>query len=91
MLDGDGNPKPAWEVWQQKIAGLGDRTPRLALWLAKKEELLAHEGASYDLVMTAWFEPAKAQAIRARRPSARLLAGLTHTGFSTIPTGNASW
>jgi hypothetical protein len=56
-----------------------DRTSRLALWLAKKAELIAHEDASYDLVMTAWFEPQEATTIRARHPSARLLAGLTHT------------
>jgi hypothetical protein len=79
MLDNDGRPKPAWGVWQQEIAEAGDRSPRLALWLAKKDELLAHERAAYDLVMTAWFEPAEAEAIRTRRPSVRLLAGLTHT------------
>jgi hypothetical protein len=53
------------------------RTPRFALWLADMDELTGHPGAAYDLVMTAWFEPGEAAAIRARRPSARLLAGLT--------------
>jgi hypothetical protein len=66
-------------AWKAEIREIGDRAPRLVLWLAKKEELLAHEGPGYDVVMTAWFESAEAQAIRARRPSARLLAGLTHT------------
>ena len=32
------------------------RTPRLALWLAKKNELLQQDSADYDLIMTAWFE-----------------------------------
>ncbi|MBU0491868.1 MAG: putative glycoside hydrolase family 15 protein [Chloroflexi bacterium] len=53
-------------------------SPRLALWLAKKPELLARPDARYDLVMTAWFEPAEAQAIRSRHNST-LLAGLSHT------------
>ena len=55
------------------------RSPRLALWLAKKDELIAHETASFDLVMSGWFEAAEAQAILERRPEARLLAGLTLT------------
>ncbi len=67
---------PTVEGQSPEIPG---RSPRLALWLAKKGELVAHPSAGYDLVMTAWFEPAEAQAIRHRRPSAKLLAGLTHT------------
>lgn len=59
------------------------RSPRLALWLAKKSELIAHESASFDLVMSGWFEPAEAEAILARRPSAKLLAGLTLTWVSS--------
>jgi hypothetical protein len=55
------------------------RTPQLALWLAKKGELIAHQSASYDLVMSGWFEPAEAAAILQRRPSAKLLAGLSLT------------
>jgi hypothetical protein len=54
-------------------------TPRLALWLAKKPELMAHDQAPYELVMSGWFEPTEAQDIRAATPSAQLLAGLTHT------------
>ena len=55
------------------------RTPPLALWLAKKGELIEHESASFDLVMSGWFEPDEAVDILARRPSATLLAGLTLT------------
>jgi hypothetical protein len=55
------------------------RTPRLALWLANKDELIAHESATYDLVMAGLFEPAEADAIKSRNPSAKLLAGLSHT------------
>ncbi|MFL7792498.1 MAG: hypothetical protein AB8I69_10190, partial [Anaerolineae bacterium] len=40
------------------------RTPRMALWLAKKDELITRESAAYDLVMTSWFEPSEADAIR---------------------------
>jgi hypothetical protein len=56
-----------------------DRTPRLALWLAKKDELIGHESAGYDLVIASWFEPTEAGTIRPRRHSAKLLAGLSHT------------
>ena len=61
------------------------RTPRLALWLAKKDQLIAHESATYDLVMTSWFEPAEADAIKSRHPSAKLLAGLAHTWILDDP------
>jgi hypothetical protein len=61
------------------------RTPRLALWLAKKDELVAHESAAYDLVMTSWFEPSEADAIRSRHPSTKLLAGLAHTWILEDP------
>jgi len=36
------------------------RNARLGLWLAKKSELIEHESAAFDLVMTAWFEPGEA-------------------------------
>jgi len=55
------------------------RTPRLALWLAKKDELLASEDAVYDLVMTGWVEPQEAQTINERHPQTMLLGGLSHT------------
>ena len=54
-------------------------TPRLALWLAKKDDLLAHPEACYHLVMSGWFTPEEAATIRSHCPDARLLAGLTHT------------
>jgi hypothetical protein len=47
--------------------------------LAKKDELIAQEGARYDLVMTAWFEQAEVDAFKSRNPSTKLLAGLSHT------------
>lgn len=61
--------------------GIGsvDGTPRLALWLAKKDELIAHQDARYDLVMTGWFEQDEAEVIKSRDPSVKLLAGLSHT------------
>jgi hypothetical protein len=62
-----------------------ERSPRLALWLAKKHELIEHPTASYDLVMTAWFEPAEADSIRARHPTAKFLAGLTLTWIYDEP------
>lgn len=52
------------------------RSPRLGLWLAKKGELIEHEGAAFDIVMTAWFDPEEAADIRDRHPSVKLLAGL---------------
>jgi hypothetical protein len=54
-----------------------NRNARLGLWLAKKDELIEHESAAFDLVMTAWFEPDEAADIRKRHPSAKLLAGLS--------------
>ncbi len=59
--------------------GSVDGTPRLALWLAKKNELIGHENARYDLVMTGWFEQAEADIIKSRNPLTKLLAGLSLT------------
>jgi len=61
------------------------RNARLGLWLAKKNELIEHESAAYDLVMTAWFEPGEAADIRDRHPSAKLLAGLSLNWVSSDP------
>ena len=61
------------------------RSPRLGLWLAKKSELIEHESATFDLVMSAWFEPAEAADIRDRHPSTKLLAGLTLSWVSSDP------
>ena len=55
------------------------RTPRLALWLAKKDELLQDGTANYDLVMTGWVEPQEAVTLTERYPSTVLLGGLSHT------------
>ena len=60
-------------------AGMEGGTPGLALWLAKKDELLENPQAKFELVMTAWFEPQEAEAIVSRHPSAKLLGGLSHT------------
>lgn len=62
-----------------------ERSVRLALWLAKKEELIAHEDAYYDLVMTGWIDPSEEAKLRARYPSTKLLAGLTHTWIFNDP------
>lgn len=56
-----------------------DDTPRLALWLAQKSELLANADAHYDLVMSGWFETAEADTITSRHSPVQLMAGLTHT------------
>lgn len=61
------------------------RNARLGLWLAKKDELIKHESAAFDLVMTAWFEPGEAAHIRERHPSAKLLAGLSLNWVSSDP------
>ena len=61
------------------------RSPQLGLWLAKKNELIEHESAAFDLVMTAWFEPEEAASIRNRYPAAKLLAGLTLTWIAGDP------
>lgn len=71
------------EVSQASVDAV--RSPRLALWLAKKDELLAVEDALYDIVMTGWFEPAEATVLGARYPSTILLAGLTHTWILDDP------
>ena len=73
----------------KKDDGAVSRSPRLGLWLAKKGELIAHESAAYDLVMSAWFEPSEAAAILDRHPSALLLAGLTLCWVSSDPDWQA--
>ena len=69
----------------ESLGEILSRTPRLALWLADKNELLAHETANFDLVFTAWFEPAEADVLRERNADTKLLAGLTLTWVSTDP------
>jgi hypothetical protein len=70
---GGGSPTPT------AGSGPADGGPRLALWLAKKDELIVRADATYDLVMSGWFEKAEADAIASRQTSTRLLAGLSHT------------
>ncbi|MBN1266279.1 MAG: hypothetical protein JXA25_12355 [Anaerolineales bacterium] len=62
-----------------------ERSPRLALWLAKKAELLSREEAAYDLVMTGWLTADEANSITSRSPQTKLLAGLTHTWILEDP------
>jgi len=50
--------------------------PKIAIWLAKKDEVIA-SGKPYDLVMTAWFTPEEASQIREQNPDVKLFAGLT--------------
>jgi hypothetical protein len=61
------------------------RSPRLGIWLAKKGELIEHENATFDLVMTGWFDVQEAADIRDRHPSAILLAGLSLNWVSGDP------
>jgi hypothetical protein len=61
------------------------RSSRLANWLAKKHELIEHDSAAYDLVMSGWFEPKESAEIRARHPSVKLLAGLSLNWISSDP------
>ncbi len=62
-----------------------DRSVRLALWLAKKDELIEHQNASYDLVMAGWFEPSEEKTISTRNPSTKILAGLSSTWILDDP------
>ncbi len=50
--------------------------PKIASWLAKKDEIIASE-KPYSLVMTGWFTPEEAAAIKSFSPQAILLAGLS--------------
>lgn len=52
------------------------RYPRIASWLAKKDEIIASQ-QPYALVMSGWFTPQEASQIKAVNPDALLLSGLT--------------
>jgi hypothetical protein len=52
--------------------------PKIASWLAKKDELIASQ-KPYDLVMAGWFTSEEAEQLRANNPDVKLLAGLTTT------------
>jgi hypothetical protein len=57
----------------------------LALWLAKKDELIEHDEAGFDLVMAGWIDASEADLIRSRHPFTRFFAGLTHTWILDDP------
>jgi hypothetical protein len=71
-------PTPT-ETAEGRGSGAGGR-PRLALWLAKKDELIEHERARYDLVMTGWFEPAEAETMRSRCHTRMIPSGIHRDG-----------
>lgn len=72
ILGGAGCQQPAREAG---IAGAGEY-PKIASWLAKKDQIIG-SGKPYDLVMSGWFEPGEAEAIKNNNTDALLLAGLT--------------
>ncbi|OGN95640.1 MAG: hypothetical protein A2Y89_03535 [Chloroflexi bacterium RBG_13_51_18] len=53
-----------------------EKYPKIASWLAKKDEIIASE-KPYDLVMSAWFTPEEAALIKSQNPDAILLVGLS--------------
>ena len=54
------------------------RSPKIASWLAKKDELL-QSGKPYDLVMAGWFTPEESSQFRENNPEVIILAGLSTT------------
>lgn len=50
--------------------------PKIAIWLAKKDEVIA-SGKPYDMIMTAWVTPEEASQIKAQNPDVKIFAGLT--------------
>ena len=52
--------------------------PRIASWLAKKDELITSQ-KPYSLVMAGWFSPEEAVHLRENNPDVQLLAGLSAT------------
>ena len=52
--------------------------PKIACWLAKKEELIESK-KPFDLVMSGWFTPEEAEDLRENNPDVLILAGLTTT------------
>ena len=69
---------PEGETEEAPEAGGASHYPRIASWLAKKDELIA-SGKPYDLVMSGWFTPEEAAQFRMNNPDVLLLAGLTTT------------
>ena len=66
--------------------------PKIASWLAKKDELI-ESGKPYDLVMACWFTPEEAARLRENNPDVLLLAGLTNArGLDLdVPDGKMYW
>jgi hypothetical protein len=52
--------------------------PKIASWLAKKEELIESQ-KPFDIVMAGWFTPEEAAELRENNPDVLILAGLTTT------------
>ncbi|MFQ6089543.1 MAG: hypothetical protein ACE5K0_11685, partial [Candidatus Methanofastidiosia archaeon] len=50
--------------------------PKIASWLAKKDELIAMR-KPYDLIMTGWVTPEEAKIFREMNPNVIILTGLT--------------
>ena len=50
--------------------------PKIASWLAQKEELIS-SGKPFDMVMTSFVTPEEAEALKANNPDVEIYAGLT--------------
>jgi hypothetical protein len=71
-------PVPDEEPTEAPAVGEASNYPKIASWLAKKDELI-ESGKPYDLVMAGWFTPEEAAQFRENNPDVLLLAGLTTT------------
>jgi hypothetical protein len=71
-------PVPDEGPTETPAAGEASNYPKIASWLAKKDELIA-SGKPYDLVMAGWFTPEEEARLRENNPDVLLLAGLTTT------------
>lgn len=58
------------------VEDTGNDYPKIASWLAKKDEII-ESNKPYDLVMSGWFTPEEALAIKTSNPQVLLLAGLS--------------
>ncbi len=56
--------------------GKTSRTPKIASWLAKVDEIIASQ-KPYDLVMSGWFTAEQAAQIKKQNPDAIILAGIS--------------
>jgi len=69
---------PSEEPEEAPAAGEASDYPKIASWLAKKDEII-ESGKPYDLVMAGWFTQEEAARFRENNPDVLLLAGLTTT------------